>query len=201
MQPSESSQHSPSRSDGAVTGLLQRLSTGDQAAADELLRAIYQELRKVAVIRLADERSGHTYQPSDLVHEAYCRLVGADGLPRWNSRRHFFSAAAEAMRRILIDHAREKLSQKRGGHWNRVDMPAELIAVERRDESLLVLDEALTRLESAAPDKAQVVKLRFFGGLSIEEVASALDISTTTADRHWTYARAWLKNEMDRLRG
>jgi RNA polymerase sigma factor (TIGR02999 family) len=117
-------------------------------------------------------------------------------LARWNSRRHFFSAAAEAMRRILIDHAREKLSQKRGGDWHRVDLPDGLIADERKAESLLALEEALARLEVEAPDKAQVVKLRFFGGLTIEEVAKALDISTTTADRHWAYARAWLKNEM-----
>jgi RNA polymerase sigma factor (TIGR02999 family) len=197
MQPDESLQDAPSPSDGAITVLLQRLSAGDRAAADELLRAIYQELRKVAAIRLGDERSGHTYQPSDLVHEAYCRLVGADGLPRWNSRRHFFSAAAEAMRRILIDHAREKLSQKRGGDWQRVDLPDGLIADDGKAEGLLALEEALTRLEAEAPDKAQVVKLRFFGGLTIEEVASALEISTTTADRHWAYARAWLKNEMD----
>jgi RNA polymerase sigma factor (TIGR02999 family) len=201
MQPTESSQDSPSKPDGAVTVLLQRLSAGDLAAADELLRAIYQELRRVAAAKLGDERSGHTYQPSDLVHEAYCRLVGNDGLPRWNSRRHFFSAAAEAMRRILIDHARQKMSQKRGGDRHRVDMPEGLIADERRDESLLALDEALKRLEIEAPDKAQVVKLRFFGGLTIDEVASALEISTTTADRHWAYARAWLKNEMDRRTG
>jgi RNA polymerase sigma factor (TIGR02999 family) len=199
MLPTESSQHSRPRSDGAVTMLLQRLSGGDQAAADELLRTIYQELRRVAATKLVDERSGHTFQPSDLVHEAYCRLVGNDGLQRWNSRRHFFSAAAEAMRRILIDHARQKMSQKRGGDRHRVDMPEGLIADERKAESLLALEEALSRLEVEAPDKAQVVKLRFFGGLSIEEVAAALDISTTTADRHWAYARAWLKNEMGRV--
>lgn len=200
MQPNELSEHSQPGSAGDVTDLLQRLSAGDHAAAEELLRAIYQELRRVAAIRLGDERSGHTYAPSDLVQEAYCRLVGSDGLPRWNSRRHFFSAAAEAMRRILIDHARQKMSQKRGGKWQRVDLPEGLIAGEGKAESLLALEEALTRLEAEAPDKAQVVKLRFFGGLTIEEVASALDISTTTADRHWAYARAWLKNEMNRQR-
>jgi RNA polymerase sigma factor (TIGR02999 family) len=201
MQPFESSSHSPSKSDGAITVLLQRLSAGDRAAAEELLRTIYQELRRVAAIKLGDERSGHTYQPSDLVNEAYLRLVGEAGLAHWNSRRHFFSAAAEAMRRILIDHARQKMSQKRGGDWHRVDLQDGLMADERKAESLLALEEALTRLEAESPDKAQVVKLRFFGGLTIEEVASALDISTTTADRHWAYARAWLKNEMRRPRG
>jgi RNA polymerase sigma factor (TIGR02999 family) len=200
MQPTESSQHSPPTSDGAVTVLLRRLGAGDQAAADELLRAIYQELRRVAATKLGDERSGHTFQPSDLVHEAYCRLVGRDGLARWNSRRHFFSAAAEAMRRMLIDHAREKMSQKRGGDRHRVDLPDGLIADEQKAESLLALEEALSRLEIEAPEKAQVVKLRFFGGLTSEEVASALEISTTSADRYWAYARAWLKNEMGRLR-
>jgi RNA polymerase sigma factor (TIGR02999 family) len=198
MQPNESSQHFSAKSDGAVTVLLQRLSTGDQAAADELLREIYHELRRVAAIKLGDERSGHTFQPSDLVHEAYFRLAGEAGQPLWNSRRHFFSAAAEAMRRILIDHARQKTSQKRGGDWHRVDLPDGLIADQRKAESLLALEEALSRLEAEAPEKAQVVKLRFFGGLTIEEVAGALDISTTTADRHWAYARAWLKNEMGR---
>jgi RNA polymerase sigma factor (TIGR02999 family) len=181
-----------------VTQLLHRLSTGDKQAGPELLRAIYGDLRRVAAVKLHDERAHHTLQPSDLVHEAYLRLVGEDGLPCWNSRRHFFSAAAEAMRRILIDHARQKTSQKRGGAWHRVDMPSGLIADQQKAESLLALEEALSRLEAEAPDKAQVVKLRFFGGLTIEEVASALEISTTTADRHWSYARAWLKNEMNR---
>jgi RNA polymerase sigma factor (TIGR02999 family) len=200
MQPTESSQDSRSPSGSEVTLLLRRLSRGDKEAANELLRAIYKELRRVAAGKLNDERTGHTFQPSDLVHEAYFRLVGEDGLAGWNSRRHFFTAAAEAMRRILIDHARQKMSQKRGGDWQRVIMPDDLIADDRKAESLVALEEALARFEAEAPDKAQVVKLRFFGGLTIDEVAKALEISATTADRHWAYARAWLKNEMDQAK-
>jgi RNA polymerase sigma factor (TIGR02999 family) len=200
MGSEETSQKSAPPAQSDVTLLLRRVSTGDKGAVEELLHAIYSQLKAVAAAQLSGEQTGHTYQPSDLVHEAYLRLAPHDRLPDWNGRRHFFSAAAEAMRRILIDHARQKMSQKRGGEWHRIDLPDGLIADQRKAESLLALEEALARLETEAPDKAQVVKLRFFGGLTIEEVAAALDISTTTADRHWAYARAWLKNEMGRLK-
>ncbi|MEX2139971.1 MAG: sigma-70 family RNA polymerase sigma factor [Pirellulales bacterium] len=197
MQPIEPSQHSAPASGSSVTLLLQRLSAGDREAANELLRTIYSDLRRVAAARLSDEQSDHTFQPSDLVHEAYLRLVGDSGLGGWNSKRHFFAAAAEAMRRILIDHARHKNSHKRGGGLQRVDFPNEWIPDQHKAERLLALEEALVRLEAEAPQQAQVVKLRFFGGLTIDEVAEVLEVSATTSDRYWAYARAWLKNEMD----
>jgi RNA polymerase sigma factor (TIGR02999 family) len=180
-----------------VTLLLRRLQDGDQQAADDLLRALYDELRSVAAARLAAERTGHSFQPTELVHEAYLRLVKPEGLPNWNSRGHFFTAAAEAMRRILIDHARQRKSQKRGGDFVRVDLADELIPDERRAERLLALEEALVGLEEKDPPKAALVKLRFFAGFTIDEAADVLGVSATTADRWWTYARAWLKAEMD----
>jgi RNA polymerase sigma factor (TIGR02999 family) len=176
---------------------LQRLQDGDAQAADDLLRALYSDLRRVAAVRLAGERAGHSFQPTELVHEAYLRLVGPDGLPNWNSRGHFFTAAAEAMRRILIDHAREKQAAKRGGDYVRVDLADELIPDERKAERLLALEEALSGLEEQHPEKAALVKLRFFAGCTIDQAAELLGISTTTADRHWAYARAWLKTEME----
>jgi RNA polymerase sigma factor (TIGR02999 family) len=180
-----------------VTLLLRRLHDGDQGAAAELLRVLYHDLRRVAAVKLADERSGHTFQPTELVHEAYLRLVIQDELPPWSSRGHFFAAAAEAMRRILIDHARERKSQKRGGGFARVDLPDELIPDERKADRLLALEEALSALEVRDPRKAELVKLRFFAGFTIEQAAAAMGISTSTAERYWTYARAWLKTEMD----
>jgi RNA polymerase sigma factor (TIGR02999 family) len=179
-----------------VTLILMRLQDGDRQAADDLLRALYDDLRRVAAARLAGERSGHSFQPTELVHEAYLRLVKPEGFPHWNSRRHFFTAAAEAMRRILIDHAREKKAAKRGGQYVRVNLADELIPDERKAERLLALEEALAGLEARYPEKAALVKLRFFAGCTIHEAAELLGISTTTADRHWAYARAWLKTEM-----
>ena len=179
-----------------VTQLLMRLRDGDERASAELLRTLYGDLRHVAAARLAGERTGHTFQPTDLVNEAFLRLVKPDELPDWNSRGHFFSAAAEAMRRILIDHARRRNSQKRGGDQGHVDLPDDLIP-DRKAKQLLALEEALQELEEKAPKKAELVKLRFFGGLTIEQAAEALEISTTTADRYWAYARAWLKTEID----
>jgi RNA polymerase sigma factor (TIGR02999 family) len=180
-----------------VTLLLRRLQDGDGRAANDLLRAIYDDLRRVAAARLAGERTGHSFQPTELVHEAYLRLVKPEGLPNWNSRGHFFTAAAEAMRRILIDHARERKSQKRGGDFVRLDLADDLIPDDRRAERLLALEEALGGLEEKDSQKATLVKLRFFAGLTIDEAADVLGVSTTTADRWWTYARAWLKAEMD----
>jgi RNA polymerase sigma factor (TIGR02999 family) len=180
-----------------VTLLLKRLQDGDRQAAEDLLRALYNDLRRVAAAKLAGERSGHTFQPTELVHEAYLRLVKPEGFPNWNSRRHFFTAAAEAIRRILIDHAREKKSQKRGGEYVRVGLADELIPDERKAERLLALEEALAGLEEQYPEKAELVKLRFFVGCTIDQAAELLGISTTTADRYWAYARAWLKTEME----
>ena len=179
-----------------VTQLLMRLRDGDDQAAADLLRTLYSDLRRVAAVRLADERTAHTFQPTDLVNEAYLRLVKADEVPNWNSRGHFFTAAAEAMRRILIDHARRRNSQKRGGDRGHVDLPDELIPDERKAIQLLSLEEALTSFEEQDPKKAELVKLRFFGGMTIEQAAEVLEISTTTADRYWAYSRAWLKTEM-----
>ena len=180
-----------------VTLLMQRLRIGDQEARSELLRLLYDDLRRVAAARLADERSGHSFQPTDLVHEAYLRLLKGEQLPNWNSRGHFFRAAAEAMRRILIDYAREKKSQKRGGGRDRIVFADELIPDQRKVERLLDLEQALTDLERQVPKTADLVKLRFFAGLTNKQAAEVLDISTTTADRYWAFARAWLKVEMD----
>lgn len=186
-----------SASPSDVTLLLGRLQDGDQGAAEDLLRALYDDLRRVAAVKLAGEPSGHSFQPTELVHEAYLRLVKPEGFPNWNSRRHFFTAAAEAMRRILIDHAREKKSQKRGGNHVRIDLADELIPDEQKADKLLALEEALAALEEQHPEKAALVKLRFFVGCTVDQSAELLGISTTTADRYWAYARAWLKTEME----
>jgi RNA polymerase sigma factor (TIGR02999 family) len=180
-----------------VTVLLRRLQEGDRQAANDLLRELYADLRRVAAARLAGERTGHSFQPTELVHEAYLRLVKPEGLPNWNSRGHFFTAAAEAMRRILIDHARERKSQKRGGDFVRVELADDLIPDERKADRLLAMEEALVGLEEKDPQKATLVKLRFFAGFTSHEAAEVLGVSTTTADRWWTYARAWLKTQMD----
>jgi RNA polymerase sigma factor (TIGR02999 family) len=179
-----------------VTRILGQIESGDPAAADELLPLVYNELRALAAAKLAQEKPGQTLQATALVHEAYVRLVGpADGEPRkWNSRGHFFLAAAESMRRILIDNARRKLSQKRGGGREREELDA--IVGPEPDEDLLALDEALQKLAAQDPAKARLVELRYFAGLSGDEAAKVLGISPTTADRHWAYARVWLQAEI-----
>jgi RNA polymerase sigma factor (TIGR02999 family) len=182
-----------------TTRILCAIAQGVPHAADELLPLVYAELRQLAAQKLAQEAPGHTLQPTALVHEAYLRLVDVPDASNWDNRGHFFAAAAEAMRRILIDTARHKKAEKHGGGACRVDVdPAELAARER-DERMLALDEALTRLEQQEPVKAQVVKLRYFAGLPMREVAHTLGISTATADRYWAYARAWLQNELTEL--
>ena len=175
------------------------IESGDQKAAEELLPLVYQELRRLAKVRLSAEQPGQTLQATDLVHEAYHRLVDADGGDnvKWNSTGHFFAAAAEAMRRILIDRARAKAAQKRGGDLQRVEFEELEHPAAKRPERFLLLDEALTKLEAQDPQKAQLVKLRFFAGLTNKQAAAALDISAATADRAWAFARAWLKTEMD----
>lgn len=181
----------------AVTRILKAIDSGDPHAAAELLPLVYAELRTLADARLVRERTGHTLQPTALVHEAYLRLLGPEGIdaPKWDSRAHFFSAAAEAMRRILIDHARARNAEKRGGGAARAadinpdDLP---LLLGERAPDLLDLDAALSALAAEDPQKAELVKLRFFAGLTLEQAARALGLSAATADRHWAYARAWL---------
>jgi len=181
-----------------ITQILKAAESGDQRAAEELLPLVYQELRRLAKVRLAWEQPGQTLQATDLVHEAYQRLVdvedGADA--KWNSTGHFFGAAAEAMWRILIDRARAKAAQKRGGDRQRVEFEELDHPAAKRPERFLLLDEALTKLEDQDRQKAELVKLRFFAGLTSKQAAAVLGISTATADRAWAYARAWLKTEM-----
>jgi RNA polymerase sigma factor (TIGR02999 family) len=179
-----------------VTRILTALEQGDPHAAAQLLPLVYDELRKLAAQKLAQERPGQTLQATALVHEAYLRLVDEEKVPHWDSRGHFFAAAAEAMRRILVDRARHHGAQKRGGRRERIDLP-ELAEPSKDDPiDLLALDEALSKLEALHPHKAQVVKLRFFAGCSLEETAQMLGVSRATAQRHWTFARAWLFGQL-----
>jgi len=180
-----------------VTRTLSAIEQGDPHAAERLLPLVYEELRRLAAQRLADEAPGQTLQPTALVHEAYVRLTGKDGAGQcWDNRGHFFAAAAEAMRRILVDNARRKKRLKHGGELQRISLEAIDSLVEEPSEDLVALDEALTRLIAHDPIKAEVVKLRFFAGLTMPEVAQTLDISLATAERYWTYARTWLFAEL-----
>ena len=179
-----------------VTRLLDAAAAGDAHATEELLPLVYDELRKLAAVRMAGEPAGQTLQPTALVHEAYLRLVGGRPSDGWDGRGHFFAAAAEAMRRILVDHARHKDSRKGGGGRRRVDLADVEPAGPEPDLDLVALDEALGRLERLDARKAQVVKLRFFAGLTGEQAARALGIATSTADADWAFARCWLRLEM-----
>ena len=179
-----------------VTYILSQIESGDPSAAEKLLPLVYQELRKLAASKLSHEQPGQTLQPTALVHEAYVRLVASDVPQEWNGRGHFFAAAAEAMRRILVEKARRKHSQKRGGGLQRVPLDDASVTSEERTEEFLALDEALTRLEDRWPEKARLVKLRYFAGLTIPEAAQALEVSVATAERHWTFARAWLHSQL-----
>lgn len=181
-----------------VTRILSQIESGDPSAAEKLLPLVYEELRKLAAARLALEKPGQTLQATALVHDAYLRLVDVDQVQQWDSRGHFFSAAAEAMRRILVDNARRRESLKRGGALERIDLPDVVAPVIDEPFDLLELDDALLRLESQHPDKAQLVKMRFFAGCSLEEAAEHLGISRATAQRHWAYARAWLFGQLNR---
>jgi|SRR5438132_6360302 len=179
-----------------VTRILSAIEQGEPQAAEQLLPLVYEELRKLAAQKLAHEKPGQTLQATALVHEAYLRLVGADPKQRWDSRGHFFAAAAEAMRRILIENARHKKRGKHGGGRQRLDIDeVPLIAAEPGD-NLLDLDQALTRFEQADALAAQLVKLRYFAGLTMAEAASALGLPLRTAERNWTFARSWLHREL-----
>jgi RNA polymerase sigma factor (TIGR02999 family) len=178
-----------------LTQVLNAIEHGDPHAAEQLLPLVYDELRRLAAERLAQERPGQTLQATALVHEAYVRLMDVDQAPHWDSRRHFF-AAAEAMRRILVDNARRKRTEKHGGARQRIDLDDVEVAADTRSPDLLALDEALTRLAAEDPVKAQLVTLRYFAGLSVQEAAEALSISRATADRYWSYARTWLYCEL-----
>ncbi len=181
------------------TQILEKLKTGDAAASDDLLPIVYDELRRVAKAKLTHEKAGQTLQATALVHEAFVRLVDTENQQQWENSRHFFAAAAEAMRRILIEKARQKQSLRRGGDHERVELSPEIEPsfLPLACDDILGLDEAINRLAEAHPRKAELVKLRFFAGLTVAQAAEALEISTTTAENDWVYARSWLRVELE----
>ena len=179
-----------------LTYLLQKIETGENSA-EHLLPLVYEELRKLASVRMADEAAGHTLQPTALVHEVWMRMAGKD----FANRAHFFAAAAEEMRRILIDRARRKAAGKRGGAWQRIDLESVDLAADAESETLLMVNEAIVKLEMEDPEAASVVNLRFFGGLTLEETGRVLGFTERTAKRHWAYARAWLYAELSKKTG
>jgi RNA polymerase sigma factor (TIGR02999 family) len=181
-----------------VTRILSAIEQGDPHAAEQLLPLVYAELRKLAAARLAQEKPGQTLQPTALVHEAYLRLVDVEKAQAWNGRGHFFAAAAEAMRRILVEQARHKKAAKAGGGWPRQELLDAELAVDSGGDDLFAVDEALTRLAAAHPRAARLVHLRFFLGQTLEEAAAHLGLQARTAYRDWAYARAWLRRELDR---
>jgi RNA polymerase sigma factor (TIGR02999 family) len=180
-----------------VTRILKSIEDGDPSAAEELLPLVYDELRRLAKAKMAQEEPGQTLQATALVHDAYLRLVDVEKAQHWDSRRHFFSAAAEAMRRILVEKARRKGRLKRGGEMRRVPLGDWMTDAAASQLDVLQLDEALAKLAEHAPEKAEVVQLRFFAGLSHEEISEILGVSVITAKRHWRYARVWLLREME----
>lgn len=179
-----------------ITRILSQIESGDPSAAEHLFPLVYDELRKLAAAKLTQERPGQTLQATGLVHEAYIRLVDVKEAQHWDSRGHFFAAAAEAMRRILVDKARKKLRPMHGGDRKRVDLDSACVLTEDRHEELLALDDVLARFAVSEPLKAELVKLRFFAGMTVPEAAEALGISVATAERYWTYARVWLYCEL-----
>jgi RNA polymerase sigma factor (TIGR02999 family) len=179
-----------------VTHILSQIDSGDPAAAQQLLPLVYNELRKLAAAKLAHEKPGQTLQATALVHEAYLRLVDVDKAQNWDTRRHFFAAAAEAMRRILIEKARSKGRLKRGGVARQVELDEKDWVTATTPDQLLAVDEALSRLALEDQAAAEVVKLRYFAGMSVDEAAEALGIHRATAHRHWAYARAWIRAEV-----
>lgn len=181
-----------------VTRILSQIESGDPQAAEKLLPLVYDELRKLAAAKLAQENPGQTLQATALVHEAYLRLVGGDHGQQWDNRGHFFAAAAEAMRQILVNNAVRKKRSKHGGDRQRVDLDVAATLSDAPGGEILELDAALTKLAAAEPLSAEVVKLKYFAGLSLPQIAAALNISVRTADRRWAYARAWLHQELSR---
>jgi RNA polymerase sigma factor (TIGR02999 family) len=179
-----------------VTQILQQIEAGDAAATEQLLPLVYDELRKLAAARMAAESPGQTLQATALVHEAYLRLVNVDQPASWGSRGHFFAAAAEAMRRILVENARRKRSAKAGGHFRRIDLDQVEIVADPQADELLLLDDALTKLAADDRAAADLARLRLFAGLTVDDAADCLGISRTTGFRHWTYARAFLQAEL-----
>jgi RNA polymerase sigma factor (TIGR02999 family) len=179
-----------------VTQILKQVEEGDASAAEALLPLVYQDLRRLAARELKREPSGNTLQPTALVHEAYLRLVDQSSEPQWSHRGHFYAAAAEAMRRILVESARRKLTLKRGGDRERIVVEADQLPVPTSRPEILALDEALSKLAADRPDLAQLVSLRYFAGLTMEQAAKALGVSLRTAERNWTYVRAWLLEEL-----
>lgn len=180
-----------------VTSILSQIESGDPAAAEQLLPLVYEELRKLAAAKLAQEKPGQTLQATALVHDAFIRLVDVQKTQHWNSRGHFFAAAAEAMRRILVDQARRKQSQKRGGQHRRVPLDEADVGFSSPADELLDIDEALTRLAAEDPQAARLIQLRYFAGMSIEDAAEVVGISRSTAYEHWSYARVRLRTLLD----
>lgn len=181
-----------------VTKILNAIEQGDRLATDQLLPIVYDELRRLASRKMSQEKAGHTLQPTALVHEAFMRLVGGQALRKWEGRAHFFAAAAESMRRILIESARRRNAEKRGGEFVRCELADGDAVLETGDsETLLSLDEALSKLAAEDANLAKLVELRYFAGLTIDETAELLGVSPRTVKRNWTYARAWLRREMD----
>ncbi len=178
-----------------VSGILVAIERGNARATDELLPLVYDQLRRIAQQKMMEERPGHTFQATALVHEAYLKLVGSQDI-KWTSRAHFFAAAGEAMRRILVDHARERGRIKRGGDRDRVPLNVADLAAEQNSSQILALDEVIRRLEREDARAFRVVMLRFFAGLSVEETANAMDVSERTVKREWAFARAWLYNAL-----
>ncbi len=186
-----------------VTSILSQIESGDTAAAEKLLPLVYDELRKLASVKLSAERPGQTFQATALVHEAYLRILGNGPAQSWDSRGHFFAAAAESMRRILVDRAREKRSIKRGGGLQRVELEPDIVLASQyaRDEQLLSLDLALEALAKHDEIKAKLVKLRYFAGLTGAQAAQALGIGVSTEEKYWAHAKVWLRSEMKRIDG
>lgn len=181
-----------------VTQILSAIAEGDPHAAEQLLPLVYDELRRLAAQKIVHEESGQTLQATALVHEAYLRLVEGDKAPHWDSRGHFFAAAAQAMRRILIDNARRKQAEKHGGGWQRHELLEAELAIDSTGGELFAVDAALSQLATKEPVIARLVELRFFAGLTLTEAAACLGISERKGYRHWAYARAWLRRELDR---
>jgi RNA polymerase sigma factor (TIGR02999 family) len=179
-----------------VTQILSRIESGDPSAAERLLPLVYDELRRLAAAKLAQEKPGQTLQATALVHDAYIRLVDTDQVQHWHSRRYFFAAAAEAMRRILVEKARHKSRQKHGGGAQHVELDDQFWVTSVTPDQIMSVDDCLAKLAAEDPIAADVVKLRYFAGMSVAEAADALDIHRATAHRHWTYARAWIRAEL-----